>query len=61
MFFFHSIDDVLLNGQLLKKVHCKGVSTAKPDPSSLVYFALRFFDGKHQLLREDACFNSDWW
>lgn len=52
---------MLLDGRLLKKVHIRGVSTAKPDHSSLVYFALRFYDGKHELLREDACFGSDWW
>lgn len=30
VFFFHSIDDIFLDGQLLKKMLIRGVSTAKP-------------------------------
>lgn len=33
-----------MDGTLLKKLIVKGVSTAKPDSSSLVYYALKFID-----------------
>ena len=36
------IDDIYLDGRLLKKSIVKGVSTAKPESSSLVYYALKF-------------------
>lgn len=39
--FFNSIDDIFLDGTLLKKIIIRGVSTAKPDSSSLVYYALK--------------------
>jgi hypothetical protein len=30
IFFFHNIDDIFMDGRLLKKIHIRGVSTAKP-------------------------------
>jgi hypothetical protein len=55
------VDDIYLDGALLKTTLVKGVSTARADSSSLVYFSLRFFDENKKLLYEDKCFNSDWW
>lgn len=39
----------------------KGVSTAKPDSSSLVYYALKYYSPNGEVLFEDPFFNSDWW
>lgn len=50
-----------MDGTLLKKLIVKGVSTAKPDSSSLVYYALKFIDDEKKVIYEDPCFNSDWW
>jgi hypothetical protein len=38
------VDDIYLNGKILKKTLIKGVSTAKPESSSLVYYALKFIN-----------------
>ena len=43
VFWFHSIDDIFMNGALLKKTITKGVSTAKPDSASLAYYALQIY------------------
>ena len=56
-----SVDDVFLDSRLLKKTLVRGVSTAKPDSSSLVYYALRIADPKGTVLYSDDCFESDWW
>ena len=61
IFEFHSIDDIFLNGSILKKTIMKGVSTAKPDSASLAYFALQIYSPQGTLLHEDSCWNSDWW
>jgi hypothetical protein len=37
------------------------VSTAKPDSSSLVYYALKFIDSNKETVYMDDCFESDWW
>ena len=50
-----------MNGTVLKKMLIKGVSTAKPESSSLIYYALKYLDSNKKVLHEDACFNSDWW
>ena len=50
-----------MDGSILKKTLVRGVSTAKPDSSSLMYYALKFLDSKKNVLHEDSCFNSDWW
>jgi hypothetical protein len=50
-----------LDGRLLKKLLVRGVSTAKPESSSKIYYAIKFLDEKKNILKEDACFNSDWW
>lgn len=39
----------------------RGVSTAKPDSSSLVYYALKFIDSNKDVVYADKCFESDWW
>lgn len=39
-----SIDDIFMNGTILKKLITKGVSTAKPESSSLIYYALKYLD-----------------
>jgi hypothetical protein len=39
----------------------RGVSTAKPDSSSLVYYALKFMNSSKETVFEDECFESDWW
>jgi hypothetical protein len=33
-----------MNGTILKKLITKGVSTAKPESSSLIYYALKYLD-----------------
>lgn len=58
---FQKIDDVDLNGKMLKKIITKGVSTSKPDASSLLYFALTFLGPNKEIWKEDLCFHSDWW
>ena len=55
------VDDIYLDGGLLKTTLVKGISTARADSSSLVYYALKFFDGNKKLIHEDKCFQSDWW
>lgn len=50
-----------MNGTVLKKRLIKGVSTAKPESASLIYYALKFLDPNKKVLHEDPCFNSDWW
>lgn len=50
-----------MDGTLIKKMLLKGVSTAKPDSSSFIYYALKYLDSNKNVLHEDACFNSDWW
>ena len=40
------VDDFYMNGSVLKKTLIKGVSTAKPESSSVIYYALKFFDHK---------------
>jgi hypothetical protein len=50
-----------MNGTILKKLLTKGVSTAKPESSSLIYYALKYLDANKTVLHEDKCFNSDWW
>ena len=49
-----------MDGTLLKKTLIKGVSTSKPESSSLIYYALKFVDEKKSVVYEDPCFNSDW-
>jgi len=61
IFYFHSIDDVHMDGKLLKKTLLKGVSSARPDHSSLVYYALKFLGINKEVLHQDSCFESDWW
>jgi hypothetical protein len=39
----------------------RGVSTAKPDSSSLVYYALKFINSSKETVFQDECFESDWW
>jgi hypothetical protein len=39
----------------------RGVSTAKPDSSSLVYYALKFITASRETVFMDECFESDWW
>ena len=39
----------------------KGVSTAKPDSSSLCYYALQLYGLQGELIHQDKCWNSDWW
>lgn len=56
-----SVDDIYMDGTLIKKLLWKGVSTAKPDSSSYIYYALKYLDSNKNVLHEDACFNSDWW
>lgn len=41
------VDDFYLDGSILKKILIKGVSTAKPDSSSLMYYALKIL-GPHK-------------
>ena len=50
-----------MDGSVLKKTIIRGVSTAKPDSSSIIYYALKYFDDEGNILKEDNCFNSDWW
>lgn len=50
-----------MDGQLLKKTLVRGVSTAKPDSASLIYYALKFIDSAKNTVHTDACFDSDWW
>jgi hypothetical protein len=50
-----------MNGTILKKLLIKGVSTAKPESSSLIYYALKYLDSNKNVLHEDKCFRSDWW
>ena len=45
-----------MDGLLLKKTLLKGVSTARPDQSSLVYYALRYLGKNKELLYQDSCF-----
>lgn len=52
---------MFLDGQLLKKTLIRGVSTAKPDSSSLIYYALKFIDTNKAPIHSDTCFDSDWW
>jgi hypothetical protein len=39
----------------------RGVSTAKPDSSSLVYYALKFINAHKETVFMDESFESDWW
>ena len=55
------VDDFYMNGSVLKKTLIKGVSTAKPESSSVIYYALKFFDHNREVLFVDQCFESDWW
>lgn len=55
------VDDFYMDGSILKKTLIRGVSTAKPESSSLMYYALKFLDSHKNVLHEDSCFNSDWW
>lgn len=50
-----------MDGTLLKKTLIKGVSTSKPESSSLIYYALKFVDQKKEVVFQDSFFNSDWW
>jgi len=50
-----------MDGKLLKKTLLKGVSSARPDNSSLVYYALKFLGKDKEVLHQDDCFESDWW
>lgn len=50
-----------MDGTVLKKLITKGISTAKPESSSLIYYALKYLDQSKNILYEDKCFNSDWW
>ena len=45
-----------MDGLLLKKNLLKGVSTARPDQSSLVYYALKFIGRNKEVLHQDSCF-----
>ena len=38
------VDDFYMNGSVLKKTLVRGVSTAKPDSSSFIYYGLKYFD-----------------
>ena len=50
-----------MNGEIFKKTLIKGVSTAKPESASIIYYALKYLDDKKNVLHQDDCFNSDWW
>lgn len=50
-----------MDGKIFKKILIKGVSTAKPESSSVIYYALKYLDNNKKVLHEDPCFNSDWW
>ena len=39
-----------MDGSILKKLLVKGVSTAKPESSSLLYYALKFVDNEKNVL-----------
>jgi hypothetical protein len=42
-----------MDGTLLKKTLVKGVSTSKPESSSLIYYALKFVDQKKEVVFQD--------
>ena len=61
IFSFHSIDDIFMDGQLLKKILVRGISTAKADSSSIIYYALKFINSQKETVFMDPFFESDWW
>ena len=55
------VDDFYMDGSILKKMLTRGVSTAKPESSSLMYYALKILGPDKNVLSEDPFFTSDWW
>lgn len=54
--WLHKIDDLLFDGSLLKKTVRKGNSTARPEDTSIVFYALEWLDADGATKRKDEAF-----
>ena len=55
--WLHKIDDFLFDGTLLKKTIRKGNSTARPQDTSIVYYALEMLAADGSTLKKDEAFD----
>jgi hypothetical protein len=54
--WLHKIDDIMFDGSLLKKTIRKGNSTARPEDTSVVFYAIEWLDNNGSILRKDEAF-----